>query len=51
MRALTPATFRSDLLFPRIDHVVATILEKDRVVKPIDGLIGMQLLSHDDLEE
>ena len=51
MRAVTVATFRSDPLFPKISRVVAIILEKDRVVRPIDVLIGMQLLSRDDLEE
>src|ERR1700730_963060 len=51
MQAVTLATFRSDPLFPKISRVVATILEKDHVVRPIDVLIGMQLLSRDDLEE
>jgi hypothetical protein len=51
MREVTIATFRSDPLFPKISRVVATILEKDNVVRPIDVLIGMQLLSRDDLEE
>src|SRR5260370_39698868 len=51
MRAVTVATFRSDPLFPKISRVVAIILEKDKVVKPIDVLIGMQPLSRDDLEE
>jgi hypothetical protein len=51
MRPLTLATFRSDPLFPKISRVVAAILEKDHVVRPIDVLIGMQLLSRDDLEE
>jgi hypothetical protein len=47
MRPLTLATFHSDPLFPRISRVVATILEKDRVVRPIDVLIEMQLLRRD----
>jgi hypothetical protein len=51
MRAVTVATFRDDPLFPKISRVVANILEKDKVVRPIDVLIGMQLLSRDDLEE
>jgi hypothetical protein len=51
MRAATVATFRDDPLFPKISRVVANILEKDKVVRPIDVLIGMQLLSRDDLEE
>lgn len=51
MRAVTVATFRDDPLFPKISRVVAIILEKDEVVRPIDVLIGMQLLSRNDLEE
>jgi hypothetical protein len=51
MRAVTVATFRDDPLFPKISRVVAIILEKDKVVRPIDVLIGMQLLSRNDLED
>jgi hypothetical protein len=51
MRPLTPATFRSDPLFPRIERVVGTILETGKVVTPIDVLVGMQLLKQDDLEQ
>jgi hypothetical protein len=51
MRVVSLATFRSDPLFPKIERVVATILEKDKVVRPIDVLVGMQLLSRDDLQE
>ena len=51
MPAVTVATFRDDSLFPKMSRVVEIILEKDKVVRPIDVLIGMQLLSRDDLEE
>jgi len=51
MRAVSLATFRSDPLFPKIERAVAIILEKDKVVRPIDVLVGMQLLSRDDLRE
>ena len=51
MQSVTVATFRDDPLFPKISRVVAIILEKDKVVRPIDVLIGMQLLSRSDLEE
>jgi hypothetical protein len=51
MPAVTVATFRDDPLFPKISRAVEIILEKDKVVRPIDVLIGMQLLSRDDLEE
>lgn len=50
IRSVTHTTFRSDPLYPRIERVVATILEKSKVVTPIDVLIGMQLLKQDDLE-
>jgi len=51
VRTVTVATFRGDPLFPRIERVVAAILEKDKVVRPVDVLMGMQLLSSSDLEE
>ena len=51
MPAVTVATFRDDPLFPKMSRAVEIILEKDKVVRPIDVLIGMQLLSRDDLEE
>jgi hypothetical protein len=51
MRAVTVATFREDPLFPKVSRAVEIILERDKVVRPIDVLIGMQLLSRDDLEE
>jgi hypothetical protein len=34
-----------------MSRAVEIILERDKVVRPIDVLIGMQLLSRDDLEE
>jgi hypothetical protein len=51
MRTITVATFRDDPLFPKMSRAVEIILERDKVVRPIDVLIGMQLLSRDDLEE
>jgi hypothetical protein len=51
MRAVTVATFRDDPLFLKMSRAVEIILEKDKVVRPTDVLIGIQLLSHDDLEE
>ena len=51
MRPVTHATFRSDPLFPRIEHVIGTILEKGKVVTPIDVLVGMQLLKPENLEQ
>jgi hypothetical protein len=51
MFVVTVATFRDDPLFPKIGRAVAIILETDKVVRPIDVLIRMQLLSRDDLED
>lgn len=51
MRAVTVGTFRDDPLFPKVSRAVEIILEKDKVVRPIDVLFIMQLLSHADLEE
>jgi hypothetical protein len=45
MREVTLATFRSDPMFPKISRVVTAILEKDRVVRPIDVLIGALQIS------
>jgi hypothetical protein len=50
MRDVTVATFRDDPLFPKISRVVGIILEKDKVVRPVDVLVGMDLLSRDDLD-
>jgi hypothetical protein len=49
--AVTAATFRSDPLFPRIERAVASILETSKMVTPIDVLVGMQLLTSDDVED
>jgi hypothetical protein len=46
---VTVATFRSDPLLPRIERAVATILKTSKVVTPIDVLVGMQLLTRDDV--
>ena len=48
--AVSVATFRSDPLFPRIERVVATLLETGNVVTPIEVLIGMELLVRSDVE-
>jgi hypothetical protein len=50
IRAVTVATFRDDPLFPKMSRAVEIILAKDKVVRPIDVLIAMQLLSRDNLE-
>lgn len=50
-RAVTVTTFRSDPLFPRIERAVATVLKTNKVVTPIDVLVGMQLLTRTDVED
>jgi hypothetical protein len=50
MQSVTVATFRDDPLFPKISRAVEMILAKDKVVRPIDVLVGMHLLSRDDLD-
>lgn len=47
---LSAATFRSDPLYPRIEQTVAVILKQDKVVAPVDVLVGMGLLAPDQLE-
>lgn len=50
-QTVTVATFRSDPLFSRIERAVATLLKSSKVVTPIDVLVGMQLLTYDDVED
>ncbi len=49
--AVSVTTFRGDPLFPRIERAVATILQKGKVVAPVDVLIGMGLLAPNRLED
>ena len=48
---VTVDTFREDPLFPRIERAVADILQNGNVVAPVEVLIGMGLLSRDDLDD
>jgi hypothetical protein len=50
-RAPTVATFRDDPLYPRIERMVAAILEKGKVVTPIDVLVGLGLLAPDHVDK
>lgn len=50
-KTATVTTFRSHALYPRITRAVATLLEKDRVVRPVDVLVEMQLLKREHLED
>jgi hypothetical protein len=44
-------TFRADPLYPRIERAVAAILEKGKVVAPVDLLVEMGLLTREHLED
>ena len=48
--ATSVVTFRNDALFPRIERVVAKLLETDKVVTPVEVLIGMELLTRADVD-
>jgi len=45
------STFRDDALYPKVERVVAAILAKGKAVTPIDVLVGMGLLTPDQLED
>jgi hypothetical protein len=44
-------TYREDPLYPRIARAVATILERGKVVAPVDVLVAMGLLKVEHLED
>ena len=48
--AVSVATYRNDPLYPRIASAVAAILEKGKIVTPVEVLIGMDLLTPEHLE-
>jgi hypothetical protein len=48
--AVSAAAYRNDPLYPRIVRAVAAILEKGKVVTPVDILIGMSLLTPERLD-
>jgi len=50
-RKATVTNFRTLPLYPRITRAVATLLAKDKVVRPVDVLIEMQLLKREHLED
>ena len=47
----TVENFQNDPLFPRIERAVEAILAKGKVVAPVDVLIGMSLLTRENLED
>jgi hypothetical protein len=44
-------TYRADRLYPRITRAVAAILERGKVVAPVDVLVGMGLLKVEHLRD
>lgn len=48
---VTVETYRLDPVYPRIVRVVESILERGKVVAPIDVLVGMGLLDPKHLED
>lgn len=50
-RTPTIATYRDDPLYPRIVRAVDTLLQSGNVVTPVDVLLGMELLTREQLED
>ena len=51
MKKVSVDNFRSDPMFPRIEHVVAEQLAKGNGVAPVGVLVGMGLLRHEHLAD
>lgn len=49
--AVTVETYREDPLYPRVVRAVESTLKDSRVVAPVEVLIGMGLLTRDQLED
>ena len=45
MRSVTVSTYRDDPLYPRIVRATNDILQRGKVVAPVDLLVGMKLLT------
>jgi hypothetical protein len=50
-KSVTTTTFRGHTLYPRISRAVETLLRKDKIVRPADVLVEMQLLKRKHLED
>jgi len=48
---VTIASYREDRLFPRIERAVAAILQRGKVVAPVDVLVEMDLLAPEHLDD
>jgi hypothetical protein len=44
------ASYRDDKLYPRVARAVAVLLQRGKVVAPVDVLVGMGLLTPEELE-
>ena len=44
-------TYRDDPLYPRVQRVVAAILDTGKVVAPVDGLVGLGVLAPEKLDD
>jgi hypothetical protein len=51
MKKVSVDDFRSDPMFPRIEHIVAEQLAKGNVVAPVSVLVGMGLLRPEHLTD
>src|SRR5436190_22078414 len=51
MRTPTVTSHREDPLYPRIARVADALLMSTKVVAPVDVLIGMELLTREQLED
>lgn len=47
--ALSVATYRADLLYPRVARAVDALLARGKVVAPVDVLVAIDLLTADQL--
>lgn len=45
------ATYRADPLYPRVAGAVAGLLQREKVVAPVDVLVEMGLLTREQLED
>ena len=51
MRKPTVESYREDSLYPPISHAVANLLQRGKVVMPVDVLVSMGLLTREHLED
>ena len=49
--SVTVETYRLDPLYPKIVRATASILERDKIVAPVEVLVRLRLLAQGDLED